>query len=147
MTPIPGPYFRETWATRRGWMPNRLMLETSFLPCIDFDGPIQILPPGAFRSYETSQGHRVFLTDRVEPVSDLLLNLFTRMGADPKYVGFCRSMGFYRMRVSPKQQEELLPRQAICRLHAQRGPIRPEWEAFLARHDELCLRPDALVLV
>jgi len=143
---VTAPLFTEEAVSRYGWR-RGITMESPVLPCVDVDGPLRAVPLGSFRCYATRKGHRVFYTGLVQPVDENIVGIFRQIGADEKFLHLCLNLKRYCMRVSPKQQEELLPRQAICRLHGQRGPIRPEWEAFLARHDELCLRPDALVLV
>lgn len=141
------PVFQEVSVTRKKWIPDRLVLETPCLPCGDFDGPALHLPGEPFRSYRTSQGYRIFLIRRVVASVEEVLPLFRSMGADPKYLSFCRLQQNFRMRVSPKQQDGLGQGQAICTLLGQVGEALPEWGGFIARHDELCLRTGATLLV
>lgn len=141
------PYFREIYVSSPKWIPNRLVLETSCLPCADFDGPILQVPNEPFRAYRTSRGHHLFLIGRVVKSVNEVTGLFASMGADPAYLGFVEKRGVFRVRVSPKNQDGLGPFQAIYSLYGQIGQPRDEWGAFLARHDELCLRSGATLLV
>lgn len=123
------------------------MLETPCLPCADFDGPVRRVPAEPFRSYRTSRGYHIFLVGRViNPVEEVLW-LFSEMGADRSYIKGCRLSQNFRMRVGPKRQAGLLPGQAVCTLLGQQGEALPQWSDFIARHDELCLRPGAMMLV
>lgn len=124
-----------------------MVLETERLPCADFDGPVLHPPSEPFRIYRTSRGFHLFLVGRLVNSVDEVLPLFCSMGVDEKFIAYCVRFRSFRIRCSPKRKELLDPGEAICTLLGQQGGARPEWSAFLARHDELCLRPGARLLV
>lgn len=60
-------------------------------------------PQLGFRIYETRNGYRIMVGNRVEAAgSALVRDLFDRFGADPLYVRLCESQKCFRARLSPK---------------------------------------------
>jgi len=112
------------------------VLGSRFHPIGDFDNPGVHLPAEPLRIYRTAHGWRVFFIGRHDVNVDDMFDELDALGGDPLYSRYGRKKRYFAMRVDPKTHP-VPPNWAVTSLVEQTGPLRPEWERLVSRHDAL----------
>lgn len=123
------------------------ILGSRYHPVGDFDRPDIRLPDEPMRIYQTRHGYRVFFTGRYNTNINSMFDELDALGGDPLYSKFARQRRYFACRIEPKEMPAPEP-WSICRLVGENGGPLPEWEKFIAYHDQAtnALAPDTFLV-
>jgi len=112
------------------------ILGTRYHPIGDFDRDDISLPDEPMRIYKTMNGWRVFFTGRHNVDVNTMFDELDTLGGDPLYSKYARKRRYFAVRVEPKMVPTPSP-SSVALLMGENGKPLPEWEKFIAMHDEM----------